>query len=288
MFPQKLSEVYRQIRIALEAGGVHHSDRIARYLVKDAVSGVIDSDFITNPGREITVEQREKLECWTRRALDGEPVSKILGHTEFWGLPYKVTHDVLDPRPDSETVIEAALDFFGAGAPGRILDLGTGSGCLMISLLHEWPQAQGTGVDISEKALAIAQKNAVLNKVDTRAQFLLSDWDESIPNGESFDLIVANPPYIPSSEIPNLAKNVKNHDPILSLDGGKDGFFCHKKVLSVVKKRLNKHGICLLEIGYDQEKNVTRLVEESSLSVTNVHPDLAGIPRVVEISFGEK
>src|SRR5690606_22717337 len=154
----------------------------------------------------------------------GEPVSRIIGRKEFWGLAFKVTPDTLDPRPDTETLVEAALGWARAQArPLSILDLGTGTGCILIALLRELPAARGLGVDISEAALAVSRENAASHGVAGRAEFRQGNWFAALNPGESFDLVVSNPPYIAESALESLAAEVKNHDPRAALTDEKEG-----------------------------------------------------------------
>jgi release factor glutamine methyltransferase len=191
----------------------------------------------------------------------------------------------LDPRPDTETLIEAALKRFKGNPPRKILDLGTGSGCILITLLSEWPQAQGVGVDISPAALDVARENAQINGIASRARFICGDWGEGLD--ESFDLIVSNPPYIPTQDIETLEKGVRNHDPTRALDGGADGLEAYKAILMAIKKLFSTDGAGFFEIGFSQAQEVARLVANAGFSVRETHPDLAGIQRVVEFDLGK-
>mgnify|MGYP001559003930 FL=1 len=220
-----------------------------------------------------------------RRAA-GEPVSRIIGEKEFDGLSYKVTPDVLDPRMDTETLVAAACSRFKDHQPRQILDLGTGSGCILISLLKAFPESIGVGVDVSREALAVAQENAAQHGVAAQTFFIQGDWAESV-NG-SFDLIVSNPPYIPSGDIPNLDKEVRNYDPILALDGGFDGLQAYKKIFSQIKALFSQGGCGFFEVGILQAQDVARLAENAGFLVKGYHTDSAGILRVLEIDSGEK
>jgi len=282
----QILKVYcRDVRERLKQAGIDNPDLVARVFIKESM-GLTDADFITQPQRSLSEEDIIKIESMLARRLEGEPVSRILGEREFWGLPFKVTPDVLDSRPDTETLVEAALKEFSDSPPARILDFGTGTGCILIALLHEWPDSSGVAVDISEKALDVARENAKKNGVADRISFIQSNWGEKIE--ESFDLIVSNPPYIPNQDIPNLDIEVKNHDPILALAGGKDGLDAYRQLFSDIKRLLSPCGKAFAEIGYSQGGDVPRLVKDYGLSVKNVHFDLAGIVRVVEISCGDK
>lgn len=283
---QSVQSLYKEAKDQFEKAGIDTADLDARILMRE-VFGITDVDFILNSPIQLSEVLNETFAQYVARRIKGEPVSRILGVREFWSLPFKVTTDTLDPRPDTEIMVEAALKAFSDGKqPSRLLDLGTGTGCILISLLHEWPHAQGVGVDISEGALRVAAENAALNKVDDRVDFICADWGEGIT--DKFDVILSNPPYIPSDDIANLENDVKNHDPIHALDGGEDGLDCYKVIVMKIKSLLNTDGRAFLEIGYQQASDLTRIVEEYGLCVETIHPDLGGIPRIVEISFGEK
>lgn len=210
------------------------------------------------------------------------PVSQIIGKREFFGLTFHVTESVLDPRPDSETLIDAVLRRYpDREAPLRILDLGVGSGCLLLTLLYLFPQARGVGVDISAEALKIAQENAARLGLQPRAQFLPSHWCMQVE--DVFDVIVSNPPYIPSAEIDRLAPEVSRFEPRLALDGGEDGLSCYRAIIVSLARHLVPGGLAALEIGFGQQAAVEALVESSGLSLAGIAKDLQGIPRVILI-----
>ncbi len=283
--PVTLKDLYFETRKTLQDGGVDNVDNIARDFIKHNID-VADIDIIISSEREILSSTVKDVQEGLKRRLDGEPVSRIFGENEFWGIPFKVTPDVLDPRVDTEIIVDAAIKKFIGDPPEAVLDLGTGSGCLIISLLTEWPKAQGVGVDVCKKALAVAGENARINKIEKRLKLVQSNWGDSVKG--KFDVIVSNPPYIANHEMPNLPKEVKNYDPILALSGGEDGLNCYRLIIKEIKNLLKRDGVCFFEVGFSQADDVTRLVEDSGLSVDAIHPDTAGIPRVVEISFGEK
>ena len=216
-----MQNIYKKTKERLKQAGIDNAGLETRLLLKHVLN-VPDMDFIGGVERVVSDKESGQIETLIGRRLKGEPVSRIIGEREFWGLPFKITKDVLDPRADTETIIEIALQKYKNKPPASVLDLGTGSGCILIALLHEWKETRGVGVDISEQALEIARENAKNNNVADRTEFIQNNWGDSIE--ESFALIVSNPPYIPSREIESLEKEVRNHDPILALDGGKDGF----------------------------------------------------------------
>ncbi|MCB9988953.1 MAG: peptide chain release factor N(5)-glutamine methyltransferase [Rhodospirillales bacterium] len=280
-----IRELYLELRDKLRQSGIYTADVEAREFIKHAVE-VADIDIIVRSDTPIGQAKRNEIDSWLARRLKGEPISRIFGEREFWGLPFKVTPDVLDPRPDTETIIEAALKRFLGDPPETILDMGTGTGCIIISLLTEWPKARGVAVDVCDKALAVANENAKRNGTDKRLKLGKSNWGESIKG--KFDLIVSNPPYITNQEWENLDVSVKNFDPILALKGGEDGLDCYRTIVTETKKLLKPDGAAFFEVGFSQADDVVRLVEDSGLCCKGVHADIAGIPRVVEISFGEK
>jgi release factor glutamine methyltransferase len=198
----------------------------------------------------------EKLETFAARRLAGEPVWRILGEREFWGLPFRLSPATLEPRPDSETLIEAALAALKdrRNEPLAILDLGTGTGCLLIALLSEFRAARGVGVDLSDEACVTAMGNAALNGVGNRASILQGDWTRGLP--QRFDLIVSNPPYIPTAEIATLSIGVREHDPLLALDGGDDGLACYRALATALPHALAPNGLAVIEIGAGQGPDV--------------------------------
>lgn len=261
-----MSSLENDITEKLRNGGVENAAFQAHVLLKE----ITGNDALLNNA--------------VQRLIDGVPLSRVLGHQEFWGLRFDVSPDTLDPRADTETLIDVAIKRFAGNPPKRILDIGTGTGCILISLLHEWPQTLGVGTDIAPGALETARRNAKMNGVADRASFVETSWARGVQG--PFDLILSNPPYIASHVIPNLGENVKNHDPILALDGGPDGLNAYRSIITETKALLTEGGILLFEIGYDQGESVPRLVEDSGATPTRLIPDLAGIPRVLECQMG--
>ncbi len=280
-----LKSVYLDLISALRASNIEPADIEARIMIEERTP-FRATDLITSPDSRITQDQKEYLYSDLDERLGGKPLSRIYGMNEFWGLPINVNEYVLDPRNDTETIIDLARQRFKKDEKIRIIDLGTGSGCIITALLHEFPNATGLAVDISEEALSCAKSNAQLNHVEGRCEFICGSWFESVEG--TFDLVVSNPPYIRSSVIPELSPEVKNHDPILALDGGDDGLEPYKIIFSQIKRYLNSAGIGLFEIGYDQAEDIMRLSEISGFAQRTVHMDMAGNPRVVEISCGDK
>lgn len=282
--PVTVQSLYRDAMARLKQAGCATPGLDARILLRHALN-MTDADLITGDDRVLDAAAQDKIESLIARRLSGEPVSRITGHREFWGLDFMVTPDVLDPRTDTETIVQAAVQTLRKNPPQRIIDLGTGSGCLLIALLTEFPAAVGVGVDISESALSVARLNAERNNVTGRATFVRSHWFESVDG--KFDLIVSNPPYIPNPDIESLAIEVRNHDPILALAGGEDGYDAYRAIIKEIQAHANRGALCYFEVGLDQGENVARLAGESNLSVRRIIPDIAGIPRAVEISCGD-
>ncbi|MBI1300364.1 MAG: peptide chain release factor N(5)-glutamine methyltransferase [Alphaproteobacteria bacterium] len=281
-----LRDVYKNILQTLQNADIENADFEARYIIKERTNFTL-SDLVTKPLTEITEEQYQNTQKDIRERLNRKPLSRIYGEREFWGLPFYVTNHTLDPRQDTETLIEVALKKFpNKNQPIQILDIGTGTGCIVISLLKEFPKANALATDISYNAIQCAQKNTKRHNVDPRINFICGSWIDFI--NKKFDLIVSNPPYISNQIITTLEPEVQNHDPILALDGGKDGLNPYKKLFPKIKSHLNQAGTALFEIGHDQEQDVMRLAEEAGFSQRCVHVDISTNPRVVEISCGDK
>jgi len=281
MFDAALSRsaALARLRRILKEAGTDNPALDARVLLISALA-IDPTDLLTRPEHPIGSDGAAKLTDFARRRVAREPVSRILGTREFWGLPFALAPETLVPRPDTETVVAAALRrIANRTAPLRILDLGTGSGCIIVALLHELPHAIGVGVDRSATALATARLNAVTNAVSDRALFAASDWGSALRS--QFDIIVSNPPYIASGEIPSLDPEVRHHDPALALDGGPDGLDAYRQIFADVDRLLSPGGMTVVEIGFDQENDLKTLAADYGLTVVEVAQDLAGHPRAV-------
>ncbi|GJD47666.1 Release factor glutamine methyltransferase [Methylobacterium crusticola] len=262
----------------------------ARLLLEECL-GLRPTDLVLGAERPIGAEGARRLAQGLARRCAGEPVARIAGAWEFWGLPFRLCPATLVPRPDTETLVEAALALARPG-PLRLLDLGTGSGCLLVALLSEWPRATGLGIDRSPAALATARANAARNGVAARAAFAAGDWGAALAGGR-YDVVVANPPYIATARIDDLAEEVRAHDPHLALDGGPDGLAAYRVILAQAAGGpdgpglLAPEGRLLVEIGYDQEDALRALAPAAGLRVEAVRRDLAGHPRVVAMARAE-
>jgi release factor glutamine methyltransferase len=269
-----LAAVLADVARKLAAAGIEEPRREARYLICQAL-GVGPEALVVAPDRVLEPEAFARLDALAVRRAAREPLSKIVGSREFWSLPFQVTAATLDPRPDSETVIEAALAAIpDRAAPLRILDFGTGSGCLLLTLLSELYGASGVGIDISAPALAVAARNAAALGLSERTCFIRSDWGHGIAGW--FDLIVANPPYVPTGEIAALAPEVVHHEPRAALDGGQDGMDAYRALAPHVGRLLAPAGIAIFEIGVLQADSVSRILDGSGLAVHSYTHDLAG------------
>ncbi len=287
-----LGEALNAFAARLARAGIESARLDARLLSAhalgwDAAKIAAEKDFLPD------AEQRRTLDALMTRREAREPVAVIIGRCEFWSLDFTVNADVLIPRPDSETIIEAALaaaenwDDNKDGALG-ILDLGTGSGCLLLALLSELPLARGLGVDISEAALSVAAANAKNLGLGGRAEFELSDWGANVTRGISggvsgrFDIVVANPPYIADGEFATLEPEVARFEPRLALSGGADGLDCYRRLAPRLGPLLAPRGRAFVEIGATQADAVAALFEARDLRVCRVLRDLAGHPRAIE------
>jgi release factor glutamine methyltransferase len=285
-----LRDLSAEIRALFEQKRMPDAAREAKRLIM-ACGGYTEEDFILRGDAIVPEALQEIIRAGTHQRLEGVPLSRIVGEREFWGLPFKVTADTLDPRPDTETLVEAVLQYVRAQKrqehDWRILDLGTGTGCIPVALLHELPHAHAVAVDVNRGACMTAQENALRNNVDERFSVLNGSWTNAIVLSE-FDIIVSNPPYIRHEEIRDLDTEVRNHDPVLALSGGESGLNCYEIIFSRLNSGMNKAARAFFEIGIGQGDDIARLVDDSNLRIERVYPDLAGIPRVVEICRGDK
>jgi release factor glutamine methyltransferase len=278
-----LVQAWKGARARLEAAGVSGPVIDARLLV-EAAAGVTRVEIVTDPHRDLTPEQEATLDDYLSRRERREPVSHILGRKGFWKIMLGVTKDVLTPRPDTETVVEYSLRDFPEHAPWRILDLGVGSGAILLALLAERPAAKGLGVDVSEEALAVARDNAASLGLGNRVALLRGDWTAGL-QGEEFDLVVSNPPYIASDVIETLEPEVRDHEPRLALEGGADGLDHYRILAPEILRVLKPGGRFAVEIGYDQKDAVEALFKEAGAVFVETIRDLADRDRVVA---GEK
>ena len=270
----KLNEVLADTAIKLSKSGIEGAERDARILTAFAFEIPI-SELSLNINEHVSEKIIAKLEKLTLRRIDREPISKILGRREFWGRSFSINENVLDPRGDTETLI----DFVIEKPVKSILDLGTGSGAIAITLACEWKEVHVTATDISEDALALAKTNAEKFNVQNKIHFLKSDWFESVKG--SFDLIISNPPYIGLIEQDEISAEVIKYDPKISLFAGRDGFNAYKIIIPNLRKFLNPDGLVVLETGSSQGIQIKNMMNAAGFIDTKIVKDLSGKDRLV-------
>jgi release factor glutamine methyltransferase len=246
-------------------------------LIVAHVLGWAPNDVLLHDSDRIDDAKILTAEALARRRAGGEPVARVVGEKEFYGLVFGLSPETLVPRPDTETVVAAVLAAVAADAPTTILDLGTGSGAILLALLAQLPQATGVGVDVSEGALTMARRNAEKLGVASRATFIAGDWSRGVE--QSFDVVVANPPYITSGSIADLPVEVRDHDPHVALDGGAHGLAAIRAILADLGRVLAVAGAAFIEVGFDQAAAVQRLAGEHGFACA-FRRDLGGIDRV--------
>lgn len=260
--------------------GCIDSPAIDARLLLEAASGATRTDILTDPYRLITPEQQAALNGYVERRLRREPVSRILGRKAFWKILLSVTPHVLSPRPDTETLLDVSLAAFSPSETFSVIDLGVGSGAILLALLAERPAARGVGTDVSSEAIAVARENAANLGLDSRAAFLRTEWAAGLADN-GFDLVLSNPPYIPSGDIAGLDPEVRDHDPHVALDGGADGLDAYRVLAPEILRIMKPGGIYAVEIGHDQGGAVRALFEKAGLPSPKVVRDLADRDRVV-------
>ena len=251
-------------------------------LLLGAAAGMDTTTLLAEPEHVLSSEAEEKFAALLARRAGGEPVARILGVKEFWGLPFQLNAATIDPRPDTETLVEAALAEARLGFAGRplhICDLGTGTGAILIALLTELPGARGTAVDISQDAVHMARRNAQRLGVAARISFHVGDF--SVSPGGPFDMVVSNPPYVRTSDLAALAREVRVHDPHAALDGGEDGLAAYRAIASRAEELLAPGGVLVFEIGCGQERAVAGICASGGLAVRRSVADLGGVTRVI-------
>jgi release factor glutamine methyltransferase len=280
---QTVETARRALTARFRSSAIESAELDARILV-GAVLGLDLTGMIAAANRLVAPDEAADIEQFARRRIAGEPVARIIGHKEFWGLPLKLSAATLVPRPDTETVVELALDMRRGESPRdgsfRIADIGTGSGAILLALLSEWPDSHGVGTDISVAALQAARANAAGLGFARRAAFVACDYATALSGG--FDLMVSNPPYIRSADIAGLATEVRDHDPLGALDGGADGLDAYRVLIPQAARLLAPGGALIVEVGQDQSGDVGELMTASGLTQERpAKPDLAGIRRAV-------
>lgn len=263
--------------------GIETPQLDARLLVC-AATGIDHAELIRNPDAPIG-SAGEALARQAQRRIAGEPISRILQKREFWGLTLAITPNVLDPRADTEALVQAALDRMARRKSERlrILDLGTGSGALLCALLDQWPHATGIGIDRSEAACHVAWRNLARHGLHRRALVACADWGSALAGG--FDVIVSNPPYIETGAIRHLARDVREHDPAAALDGGPDGLSCYRQILAQLPQLLEPGGVAIIELGAAQADAVAVLALAAALRIVDLRTDFGGIARAMVLEL---
>lgn len=277
-----VNQARRALTAALQAAGVDAPSLDARILIGHGL-GLDHAGLVAAARRQIEPEQRDRIAALIRRRLDGEPVARIVEQKEFWSLPFRISPATLLPRPETETVVEAALATLNArgsrSRAWRIADLGTGCGALILALLSELPNAVGTATDIDLEALSVARENAGRLGLVDRAAFLVCDMAQALRG--PFDLIVSNPPYIASDEIAGLAPEVRDFDPRLALDGGADGLDPYRAIAEAAPRCLASDGAVVVELGAGRTESVAAIFAAAGLAPLPPHSDLSDMPRAL-------
>lgn len=278
-----INSAKRFLMTQFREAGLETPDLDARLLVM-AATGFTHTDMITRGTEFPPAEIFEIIIGHAERRLAGEPIDHILGYREFYGRPFKVTKDVLSPRPETEMLIEAALGILKDKADARILDLGTGSGAIIISILAEAQDVQGVAVDVSGAALEVARHNAQTHKVEDRLKLLEGSWFEPLSE-QRFDVILSNPPYITDAAMNELSIEVAEFDPDLALRGGENGLIAYEAIIKDAAMYLKAEGHLLFEIGYDQGSSVSGLLSQRGFRDISVAQDLSGYDRMIKAVF---
>lgn len=278
-----IAEALRQGTQVLNTTGVPEPRKeaaslLAWVMAKDRTFLISHSDAL------VTDDVFSSFNNTIRRRANGEPLQYIVGSQDFFGRAFKVTPDVLIPRPETELLVEAALQLLDNVRPGCVIcDVGTGSGCIAISLLCERRNLQALALDISPQAIKVALQNAISHGVEKRVSFIVSDCFEAISVHQKFDLIVSNPPYVASGALQGLQREVKDHEPVVALTPGGDGLTIIRRLLDEAPGFLKDDGYLLFEIGFDQGETVTKLINPTTWRLLEILPDLQGIPRIVSL-----
>ena len=281
-----IAEIVREAAQLLEDAGVSDARREAGSLLS-FILGKDRTFLISHAEDEVDESSLVRLREFVERRASGEPLQYITGVQDFYGREFQVTPDVLIPRPETELLVEAALQIVGDNhAAPFICDVGTGSGCIAVTLLCELVNARAVLIDKSPAALEIAKLNAQSQSVADRARFVISDCFDAIDPGEhKFDLIVSNPPYVRAAALAGLQREVRDHEPLLALSPGEDGLSIIRLLIEDAPAFIKPNGHMLMEIGFDQGEAVERLIDSSAWSLREIRPDLQGIPRIVVLQM---
>jgi len=273
-----LKEIQRKLCNNFSTIGIETPELDARIILKEVLS-LDDKDLILKESLDIPEEMIEKIIAIESRRLNGEPISKIFKKRDFYNSTFVISNDVLDPRPETELIVEIANNYINKNEVKNILDLGTGSGCILLSILKENRMINGLGIDLSKEAISIAKQNSKKLNLETQSNFLVSNWMSSV--NYKYDLVVSNPPYIASEDIKKLSKSVKIYDPILSLDGGDDGLNSYRLIASDLKRIISMNALIIIEIGYNQSLQVIDIFKKNDFKLIKKYNDINGLDRVL-------
>ena len=273
-----LKEIQRKLCNNFSTIGIETPELDARIILKEVLS-LNDKDLILKESFDIPEEVIEKIIKIESRRLNGEPISKIFKKRDFYNSTFVISHDVLDPRPETELIVEIANNYINKNEVKNVLDLGTGSGCILLSILKENRMINGLGIDLSKEAISIAKQNSKKLNLETQSNFLISNWMSSV--NYKYDLVVSNPPYIASEDIKKLSKSVKIYDPILSLDGGDDGLNSYRLIASDLKRIISMNALIIIEIGYNQSIQVIDIFKKNDFKLIKKYNDINGLDRVL-------
>ena len=276
-----IKSLLEQSKQALQEVGIT-SYSLDADLLMSHVLNISREEIFCYPMREISRTEEQEFNALIKRRALREPISHILGKHEFWGREFKVTEDTLDPRPDSESLIENILEIYKDKTPPQnILDFGTGTGCLLLTLLCEFKEANGVGIDIKKSTISVAKENSLKLGLAKRSCFVVSNWGKSVKG--KYDLIISNPPYIKHSDIDGLEPEVSKYEPRQALDGGNTGLECYIELAPQMFDLLSEGGFAVLEHGIGQETEIRKILEDNNFSFINYKQDLAGINRCITV-----
>jgi release factor glutamine methyltransferase len=274
-----IAESLREAAQALQAAGVPEARREAGSLLSFVTAR--DRTFLISHAEDLLADtDLDRFREVVARRAEGEPLQYITGVQDFFGREFRVTPDVLIPRPETELLVEAALEVVAGISSPLICDVGTGSGCIAVTFLCERSDACALAVDVSEAALAVAADNARRHEVDERIEFKISDCFDSV-DPTAFDLVVSNPPYVAADALTGLQREVRDHEPVVALSPGTDGLVVIRRLLQDAPAFLKQHGHLIMEIGFDQGEKIQGLIDPDMWHLVEIRPDLQSIPRIV-------
>ena len=273
-----IGDAVRSITLHFEQTGIDEAHSEARLIIGYAL-GLTRSEIIHRNDEKLSEDQITRCRSFIKRRSAREPMAYLIGEKEFWSLPFKVSPETLIPRPDSETLVDAVVDHARkAETPKRFLDIGTGSGCLLAALLSEWPEATGIGIDKNEGAVSIARLNLDRLGLAERGDIVAAAWPTYQPR-EKFDLVIANPPYIPTADIQTLDPDVRDYEPLSALDGGPDGLEIHRKIADQTGAVLKTGGLIAVEFGIGQSSYIQQIYKAAGFDSIHIYKDLYGTDR---------